>query len=50
MVEAAAEHPVNTQIDVAHQEQLLREQQAGAGDEVTPAVGDDTSSDAGKEA
>lgn len=50
MVEAAAEHPVNTEVDVAQQEQLLREQQAGAGDEVTPAVGDDTSSDAGKEA
>ena len=50
MVEAAAEHPVNPQVDVEQQEKLLREQQAGAGDETTPAVGDDTSSDSGKEA
>jgi large subunit ribosomal protein L3 len=27
MVEAAAEHAVNPQVDVEHQEQLLREQQ-----------------------
>ena len=41
MVEAAAEHEVNPEVDVAHQEQLLEEQQAGAGDETTPAVGEE---------
>ena len=56
MVEHAAEHEVHTEVDAAHQAELLKEQQAGAGDETTPAVGeenttaDDTSSsDANKE-
>jgi large subunit ribosomal protein L3 len=40
MVEAAAEHEVHTQVDADQQAQLLKEQQAGAGDETTPAVGE----------
>ncbi len=40
MVEAAAEHEVRPEVDAAHQEQLLKEQQAGAGDETTPAAGE----------
>ncbi|MCT2559145.1 50S ribosomal protein L3 [Tsuneonella sp. YG55] len=40
MVESAAEHEVNPQVDAEHQAQLLKEQQAGAGDETTPAVGE----------
>ncbi len=43
MVESAAEHEVNPQVDAEHQAQLLKEQQAGAGDETTPAVGAETS-------
>jgi large subunit ribosomal protein L3 len=39
MVEHAAEHEVQPEVDAAHQEQLLKEQKAGAGDETTPAVG-----------
>ena len=39
MVEHAAEHEVNPQVDAEHQAQLLKEQQAGAGDDTTPAVG-----------
>jgi len=41
MVEAAAEHEVNPEVPVEVQEQLLHEQQAGAGDETTPAVGEE---------
>jgi large subunit ribosomal protein L3 len=40
MVEAAAEHEVQPEVPVEVQEQLLHEQQAGAGDETTPAVGE----------
>jgi len=39
MVEAAAEHEVNPDVPVELQEQLLHEQQAGVGDDSTPAVG-----------
>ncbi|MGN6497672.1 MAG: 50S ribosomal protein L3 [Tsuneonella sp.] len=45
MVEAAAEHEVNTQVDAEHQAQLLQEQQAGAGDETTPAVGEENTAE-----
>ncbi len=45
LVEAAAEHEVHDQVDSEHQEQLLKEQQAGAGDETTPAVGETTPED-----
>jgi large subunit ribosomal protein L3 len=41
MVEHAAEHEVNPEVPVEVQEQLLHEQQAGAGDETTPAVGEE---------
>jgi large subunit ribosomal protein L3 len=41
MVEAAAEHEVHPEVDAEHQAQLLKEQQAGAGDETTPAVGEE---------
>ena len=41
MVEAAAEHEVNPEVPVEVQEQLLHEQHAGAGDETTPAVGEE---------
>ncbi len=40
MVEHAAEHEVHPEVDAAHQEQLLKEQHAGAGDDTTPAVGE----------
>ncbi|QDM39714.1 50S ribosomal protein L3 [Altererythrobacter sp. TH136] len=43
LVEAAAEHEVHDQVSPELQEQLAAEQQAGAGDDVTPAVGDATS-------
>jgi large subunit ribosomal protein L3 len=47
MVEAAAEHEVHDIVDAEHQEQLLEEQQAGAGDDITPAVdAEDTPTDA----
>jgi large subunit ribosomal protein L3 len=55
LVEAAAEHEVHEQVDAEHQAQLLKEQQAGAGDETTPAVGEEnpesgnTASDESKE-
>jgi large subunit ribosomal protein L3 len=42
MVEAAAEHEVNPEVSPEQQEKLLHEQQAGAGDETTPAVGDES--------
>ena len=42
LVEAAAEHEVNEQVDAEQQAQLLEEQQAGAGDDATPAVGEQT--------
>ena len=41
MVEAAAEHEVNPEVSLEQQEKLLHEQQAGAGDETTPAVGEE---------
>jgi len=41
MVEGAAEHEVRPEVDAEHQAQLLNEQQAGAGDEVTPAEDQD---------
>ena len=46
MVEPAAEHEVHEQVDAAHQEELLKTQQAGAGDDVTPAIGETTTPDA----
>jgi large subunit ribosomal protein L3 len=41
MVEPAAEHEVLPEVPVEVQEKLLHEQQAGAGDETTPAVGEE---------
>ena len=40
MVEAAAEHEVQPEVSLEQQEKLLHEQKAGAGDETTPAVGE----------
>jgi hypothetical protein len=34
-------------VDPAQQEQLLKEQQAGAGDDVTPAAGEDGTAEGG---
>jgi large subunit ribosomal protein L3 len=45
MVEAAAEHEVQPEVSVEQQEKLLHEQQAGAGDDVTPAVGDENTAE-----
>ncbi|WP_095011834.1 50S ribosomal protein L3 [Tsuneonella mangrovi] len=45
LVETAAEHEVHTQVDAAHQAELLKEQKAGAGDETTPAVGEDNTAE-----
>jgi large subunit ribosomal protein L3 len=45
LVEAAAEHEVMPEVSVEQQEALLEEQQAGAGDDVTPAVGDENTTD-----
>ena len=39
MVETAAEHEVQPEVSAEQQEKLLHEQQAGAGDDTTPAVG-----------
>lgn len=39
MVESAAEHEVKPEVSLEQQEKLLEEQQAGAGDESTSAVG-----------
>ena len=39
LVESAAEHEVHQQVDAAHQAELLKTQEAGAGDDVTPADG-----------
>ena len=36
---AAAEHEVQPEVSLEQQEKLLHEQQAGAGDDATPAVG-----------
>jgi large subunit ribosomal protein L3 len=41
MVDHAAEHEVHEQVSPEQQEELLHEQQAGAGDETTPAVGEE---------
>ena len=43
MVEAAAERPIDTGPTQAEEQALLAEQQAGAGDDVTVAVGDENS-------
>ena len=45
LVEPAAEHEVMPDVSVEQQEQLLEEQQAGAGDDVTPAVGEENPTD-----
>ena len=45
LVESAAEHAVLPEVDAEHQEQLLNEQQAGAGDETTPAQGEEDSAE-----
>ena len=45
LVESAAEHAVRPEVDAEHQEQLLNEQQAGAGDEITPAQGEEDSAE-----
>lgn len=42
MVEAAAEHEVNEQVDAEQQAELLKTQQAGAGDESAPAESEET--------
>jgi len=47
MVETAAEHEVNPEVPVERQEELLNEQQAGAGDDTTPAVGEENKTDEG---
>ena len=49
MVEAAAAHEVVEQVSPEMQEQLAVEQQAGAGDDVTPAVGESSTDEASKE-
>ena len=41
MVEHAAEHEVQPEVSLEQQEKLLHEQQAGAGDDTTPAVGEE---------
>ncbi len=41
MVDHAAEHEVHEQVAPEQQEELLHEQHAGAGDETTPAVGEE---------
>ena len=48
MVETAAEHEVHQQVDAEHQAELLKTQQAGAGDEVTPADGEETTTEGGE--
>ncbi|HWK41650.1 MAG TPA: 50S ribosomal protein L3 [Croceibacterium sp.] len=48
MVEHAAEHEVQPEVSVEQQEVLLHEQQAGAGDETTPAVGENNEAEGGK--
>src|SRR5690606_32018296 len=48
MVEAAAEHEVQPEVSPEQQEKLLQEQQAGAGDDTTPAVGADNNEAEGK--
>ncbi|MEO5707487.1 MAG: 50S ribosomal protein L3 [Alteraurantiacibacter sp.] len=45
MVEHAAEHEVNPDVSVEQQEKLAEEQHAGAGDDVTPAIGEETTTD-----
>jgi len=48
MVEAAAEHEVRPEVSPEQQEKLLHEQQAGAGDDITPAVGEENNAAEGK--
>lgn len=48
MVEAAAEHEVVEQVSAEQQEELLNTQQAGAGDENTPALGEENTSNEGE--
>ena len=43
MVEAAAEHEVHDEVTPERQAELLHEQQAGVGDDTTPAVGHENS-------
>ena len=45
MIESAAEHEVHEQVDAEHQKKLLKEQKAGAGDDVTPAEGEENTTD-----
>lgn len=47
MVEHAAEHEVQPEVSLEQQEKLLHEQQAGAGDESTPAVGEENNTAGG---
>ena len=47
MVEHAAEHEVHPDVTPEQQAQLMEEQQAGAGDESTPAVNEGTTTDEG---
>ena len=46
LVESAAEHEVHEQVDAEHQAELLKTQEAGAGDEATPADGADNTPEA----
>lgn len=41
LVETAAEHEVHDQVDTEQQAKLLQQQKAGAGDDVTPAAGEE---------
>ncbi len=47
MVESAAEHEIDTGPTKAEEEAILAEQQAGAGDDVTRAVGDESTGEPG---
>jgi large subunit ribosomal protein L3 len=47
LVETAAEHEVHEQISPEQQAELLSVQQAGAGDDVTPAKGDENNAEEG---
>ncbi len=47
MVEHAAEHEVHDEVTPERQAELLKEQQAGAGDDTTPAVGEENKPDEG---
>jgi len=47
MVEQAAEHEVHDEVTPERQAELLKEQHAGAGDDTTPAVGEENKPDEG---